>query len=80
MSLFPAPRRLCAPWLLMASLALAFGLATDPAQAGSYTDTQSGGTSPAVITPAADATGRLSASASMSPRGGTWAAPPTPSR
>ncbi len=77
MSLFPAPRRLCAPSLvpLMASLVLASGLASPPAHAGSYTDTQSGGTSPAVITPAADATGRLSASASMSSRGGNMGGP-----
>jgi len=54
----------------MASLALASGLAAPPAHAGSYTDTSSGGTSPAIITPAADATGPSSASASVSPYSG----------
>ncbi len=68
----PAPHRLCAPSFLplMASLTLAFGLAAPPAHAGSYTDTSSGGTSPAIITPAADATGPSSASASVSPYSG----------
>ena len=36
MSLFPAPRRLCAPSLLMAGLALSALLAAPPAHAGSY--------------------------------------------
>jgi len=74
MSLFPAPRRLCAPRLLrslMAGLALASMLAAPPAHAGSYTSTGSGGTSPATVTPAADATSSspqdASARSSLSP-------------